>query len=156
LLDSIWALIVPDLVAVFSIVLLLNFFRGIPRELEEAAFIDGAGHWKTLWYVFVPLSMPALATLTLFAAVSQWNQWFDGMIYMKTPDGYPLSTYLQSVVINPDIDFSSITDPELLDQISSRTTKAAQIFLGAAPILLLYPFLQKYFVKGIIMGSVKE
>lgn len=156
LLNTIWALIVPDLVAVFNIVLLLNFFRGIPKELEEAATMDGAGAWTTLWRVYVPLSTPALATLTLFVAVSQWNQWFDGMIYMKTPDRYPLSTYLQTVVIKTDADLASVVDADLLEQISGRTTRAAQVFLGAAPILLLYPFLQKYFVKGIVLGSVKE
>lgn len=156
LLDSIWALIIPGAVPVFSVILLLNFFRGIPRELEEAAFIDGAGHLSTLIRVIVPLSVPALATIMLFTVVGHWNSWFDGLILMNSPDHYPLQSYLQTVVIQKD--FTSLGEEELknLKLISDRTIKAAEIFLGALPVLLVYPFLQKYFMKGIVLGSVKE
>jgi len=156
LTNTIWALVVPEAVAVFNIVLLLNFYRAVPKELEEAGFIDGAGYWKSLWVIYVPLSMPAIATLILFSAVGHWNAWFDGMIYLKKVDQYPLSTYLRTVVLASNVDLSSTTDAKLIAELSSRTLKAAQIFLGALPILLVYPFLQRFFVKGIVLGSVKE
>ena len=154
-MDSIWALVLPGAVPIFNVVLLLNFFRGLPRELEEAAFIDGAGHWTTLWRIMVPLSAPALATLTLFATVGHWNSWFDGLIYMNSPDHYPLQSYLQTVVINRDLTLVSASDMKALTEVSDRTAKAAQIFLGALPILVVYPFLQRFFMKGIVLGSVK-
>ncbi|TMV51875.1 carbohydrate ABC transporter permease [Paenibacillus mesophilus] len=155
IMNTIWALILPHAVPVFSVVLLLNFFRGLPKELEEAALIDGAGPFTIMWRVFVPLSTPALATLALFSMVGHWNAWFDGLIYMHTPEKYPLQSYLQTVIIQQDLQQLSMTDDKLLKLISDRTFSAAQIFLGALPILLVYPFLQKYFMKGIVLGSVK-
>lgn len=156
LLNSIWALILPGAVPVFNVVLMLNFFRGLPKELEEAAFMDGAGHWTILWRIFLPLSAPSLATVTLFAMVGHWNAWFDGLILMNAPENYPLQSYLQTVVINRDFSLVSSADLATLAEISDRTTKAAQIFLGSLPILLVYPFLQRFFMKGIVLGSVKE
>ncbi|MFD0713166.1 carbohydrate ABC transporter permease [Paenibacillus sp. GCM10027626] len=155
LIDTIWALVIPGAVPVFNVILLLNFFRGLPKEIEESAFMDGAGHWKVLWKMYVPLSLPSLATISLFTLVGHWNAWFDGMILMNFPDKYPLSTYLQLVVINSDPMKMSAGDILKFAEISDRTTRAAQIFLGALPILLVYPFLQKYFVKGIVLGSTK-
>jgi putative aldouronate transport system permease protein len=154
LLDSIWALVLPTAVPVFNVVLLMNFFRGLPRELEEAAFVDGASHWEVLFRIYLPLSMPALATLTLFSFVMHWNSWFDGLIFMNSPDNYPLQSYLQTLVIGQDLSQFSM-DAALLQLVSNDTFKAAQIFIGALPILVLYPFLQRYFVKGIVLGSVK-
>ncbi|RXZ80534.1 carbohydrate ABC transporter permease [Paenibacillaceae bacterium] len=156
IMNSIWALVLPGAVPVFNVILLLNFFRGLPKELEEAAFIDGAGQWTTLWRIFVPLSMPALATVTLFATVNHWNSWFDGLIFMNSPANYPLQSYLQTVVINRDLSLVSSADFASLTEVNDRTAKAAQIFLGALPILLVYPFLQRFFMKGIVLGSVKE
>jgi len=155
LINTIWALVIPGAVPVFNVILLLNFFRGLPREMEEAAFVDGASYWTTLWRIYVPLSMPALATLILFTTVGHWNSWFDGLIYMNRPENYPLQSYLQTVVINRDLTLVSNSDLSSLAEVSDRTYKAAQIFLGSMPILVVYPFLQKYFVKGIVLGSVK-
>lgn len=155
LIDTLWALVLPAAVAVFNIILLLNFYRSLPKELEEAAVIDGAGHWLILWKIMVPLSMPAIATILLFTVVHHWNSWFDGMILMNKPSHYPLATYLQSVIIKLDFENMRQSDIYMLGLISDRTSKAAQIFLGTLPILLVYPFLQRYFMKGIVMGSVK-
>ncbi|UKS28725.1 carbohydrate ABC transporter permease [Paenibacillus sp. HWE-109] len=156
MLDTIWALVLTHAVPVYNVVILLNFFRALPKELEEAALIDGAGAWRTLWSVYLPLSTPSLATLTLFATVSHWNAWFDGILFMNTPVNYPLQSYLYTVVVGLDTLIKSNTDLEVLSLISDRTARAAQIFLGALPILVIYPFLQRYFTKGIILGSVKE
>lgn len=155
LIDSIFALVIPGSVSVFNIIVLLNFFRGLPKEIEEAAFIDGASHWRTLWQIYVPLSVPSLATLILFTAVGQWNSWFDGIVLMNSAEHYPLQSYLQTLVVQRNLLEVSFDELMEIAKISDRTTKAAQIFLGALPILLLYPFLQKYFMHGLVLGSVK-
>jgi putative aldouronate transport system permease protein len=157
LLDSIWALILPGAVPIFNVLLMLNFFRGLPKELEEAAWMDGAGHLRTLCSIYLPVALPSIATVTLFSLVGHWNAWFDGMIYMKSPDNYPLATYLQSMLQKVSVMTENVTLEQamLLDQVSDRTTQAAQIFLSVVPILLIYPFMQKYFVHGLVVGSVK-
>ncbi|OUS76564.1 ABC transporter permease [Paenibacillus sp. MY03] len=155
MLDSIWALVIPGAVPVFNVVLLLNFFRNLPREIEEAAFVDGANHWVILFKLFLPLSAPALATLTLFSIVGHWNAWFDGLILMNNPTNYPLTSYLQTVVIGRELSQLSPQDAILMSSISDKTSKSAQIFAACLPVLLIYPFLQRYFIKGIVLGSVK-
>lgn len=155
LLDKIWALILPGAVPVFSVILLLNFFRQVPKELCEAAFIDGAGHWTTLWKVYVPVSTPALATIMLFALVGHWNSWFDGLLLMNNPKNYPLQSYIQTIVVQRNYGSMSREEIQQLAAISDRTLRSAQIFMGSLPIIAVYPFLQKYFVKGIVLGSVK-
>jgi len=157
LLDSIWALVLPGAVPVFNVILLLNFFRRLPKEMDESAKIDGAGAWAILLKIYTPLSMPALATILLFTIVGHWNAWFDGLILMNSPSHYPLSSYLQTIITMPDL--SKMTNPEsgkLLAAISDRTVRAAQVFVGMLPILLVYPFLQRFFIHGIVLGSVKE
>lgn len=155
LLNSIWSLVLPGAVNVFNMLLLLSFFRNVPTGLEDAARVDGAGHFRTLFFIYVPISKPVLATVALFTIVGSWNSWFDGMIYMKT-DRYPLQTYLRTIVYNYDFGSMSLSDQMKLAQMSPKGIKAAQMVLGAIPILLIYPWLQRYFVSGITLGSVKE
>jgi putative aldouronate transport system permease protein len=155
LIDSFWALIIPGALPVFNVILLVNSFRSIPKELEEAAAVDGAGHWTILFKILIPMSAPILATLTLFVAVAHWNAWFDGIIFMNSTAKYPLQSYLQTVIVNPDPRFLSERDLALLQLISNKTTRAAQIFIAMIPIMAIYPFLQRYFVTGIKLGSVK-
>ncbi|KOP69269.1 ABC transporter permease [Bacillus sp. FJAT-18019] len=156
LIDTLGALVLPMAINVFNVILLLNFYRNLPRELEDASRIDGAGHFATLWKIYVPLSLPALATTGLFTMVGHWNSWFDGMLYMNHPENYPLQTFLQTVIIKMDFRFLKSENVELMLQLSDRTSRAAQIFVAAFPILIVYPFLQRFFIKGIVMGSVKE
>lgn len=155
LIDKIWALILPSALPVFNVILLVNFFRNVPGELEEAAYMDGAGHWIMLWKIYLPLSVPVLATVALFVIVGHWNSWFDGLILMNSPARYPLQSYLQTIIINPDPKMLTERDLEILKVINNRTTKAAQIFVAMLPILVVYPFLQRYFTTGITLGSVK-
>lgn len=158
LIDSIWALVLPGSVPVFNMVILLNFFRELPKELEEAAIVDGADHLRIMWKIYVPLSAPAIATVALFILVGHWNEWFNGLIYMNRPEHYPLQTYLQSVVVQTSLsEMNTGSLAEMRDRllISDRTYKAAQIFIGALPIMCVYPWLQKYFTKGITLGGVK-
>lgn len=155
LLNKLGALILPGAVPIFSVILMMNFFRDIPRELEESALIDGASHWKVLWHIYLPLSLPAIATLTLFAAVGHWNAWFDGLIYMTDSNNYPMQTYLRTVVVELDLTRVGVTPQELL-RLSDRAIRGAQIIVATVPILVVYPFLQRYFVSGIRLGAVKE
>ncbi|CAM3170322.1 carbohydrate ABC transporter permease [Paenibacillus lupini] len=155
MMNTIWALVLPGSVAVFNMILLMNFFRATPKELEEAAFIDGAGHFSILFRVYLPLAMPAIATMSLFTIVGNWNAWFDALLYINDYRNYPLATFLQTVIVQQD--FSKLNpDVNELKNISQRTVKAAQIFIGMLPVLLVYPFLQRFFVKGIVLGAVKE
>lgn len=156
MINSILALVLPGAVQVFHVILTLNFFRALPKEMEEAAFADGAGHWSVLFRIFIPVSVPVLATVLLFTMVNHWNAWFDGLILMNSPSKYPLQTYLYNIIVRSNFNLIDPTDMKQLMDINERTVKAAQIIVGALPILLVYPFLQKYFMKGIILGSVKE
>ncbi|GHU21091.1 sugar ABC transporter permease [Spirochaetia bacterium] len=158
--DTIWALVLPGAVPVFSMLVVMNYMRSLPKELSEAAYIDGANHFDTLFRVILPVSTPTIATVALFAFVGHWNSWFDGLIYMAKVDHYPLQTYLQTVVIKPEVFFMNSTNISqslitLLSMVDARTTAAAQLFLGTIPILCVYPFLQKYFASGLVIGSVK-
>ncbi|WP_431087945.1 carbohydrate ABC transporter permease [Paenibacillus sp. 8b26] len=155
LMDSFWVLVLPGAVNTFLVILMLNFFRGIPKEMEEAALIDGAGHFRTLFSIFLPISMPSIATIALFSMVFHWNSWFDGLLYLSNAKDYPLATFLQTVIIQKDMSSMSMS-PKEMELLSQTTVNAAQIFIGAAPILIVYPFLQKFFVKGMTLGSVKE
>ncbi|MCM3173480.1 MULTISPECIES: carbohydrate ABC transporter permease [Paenibacillus] len=154
LMDSFWVLVLPGAVNTFLVILMLNFFRGIPKELEEAALMDGANHFRTLFSIFLPISMPSIATIALFSMVFHWNSWFDGLLYMNNAKDYPLATFMQTVIIKRDMSTMAM-NPKELETISQTTVRAAQIFIGSAPILIVYPFLQRFFVKGMTLGSVK-
>ncbi|MFE5322033.1 carbohydrate ABC transporter permease [Paenibacillus sp. NPDC056579] len=156
LFNTIWALVLPGAVPVFNVILLMNFFRNMPKELSEAGYMDGAGPWYMMLKVFVPLSLPSLATVTLFSIVGHWNAFFDGMIFMRSAENYPLQTYIQQLVVNLNIVELDSTQAELLMKVSDKTLNAAKIVVSMVPILIVYPFLQKYFIHGIMLGSVKE
>ncbi|WP_079912304.1 carbohydrate ABC transporter permease [Paenibacillus sp. 32352] len=156
LFNTIWALVLPGAVPVFNVILLMNFFRNMPKELSEAGYMDGAGPWYMMVMVFVPLSLPSLATVTLFSIVGHWNSFFDGLIFMRSAENYPLQTYIQQLVVNLNIVELDSSQAELLMKVSDKTLNAAKIVVSMVPILLVYPFLQKYFIHGIMLGSVKE
>lgn len=153
--NTIWSLVLPGSLPVFNLVLMLNFFRQVPNELEEASLIDGAGHLRTLVQIYLPVSLPAIATISLFCIVNHWNAWFDGMIYMTTPSKIPMQTYLRSILIEMNVSDMSADDYELYALLANQTVKCSQIIVATIPILCVYPFLQRYFVKGIVVGSVK-
>ncbi len=159
MLDSMWALILPHAVQVFNVILLMNFFRNLPKELSEAAEIDGAGPWYIMLRLFVPLSLPAIATVTLFSIVFHWNSFFDGLILMSKQDHYPLQTYIQTLVAQLSAQAMTSMSPDQLAQamaVSNRTFNAAKIIISMIPIMLIYPFIQRFFIHGITLGSVKE
>lgn len=156
LLNSVWALILPSAVPVYNTILLVSFFRSVPYEIEEAAVIDGANPLRVLLYVYLPCSVPAVATLTLFALVNHWNQWFDGQILMNRMENYPLMSYLQ-VLLNLSKNLEKLSEKEIeeLLRVNLRTFNAAQLVIAMLPMLLAYPFFQRYFVKGLTLGGVK-
>ena len=155
LLNTLGALILPNALPIFLMILMMNFFRAVPKELEESAVIDGASHWRVLWHIYIPLSLPAIATLTLLSAVGHWNAWFDGLIYMTDTANYPMQTFLRTVVVELDLTNVGI-DPRDLQRLSDRAIRGAQIIVATVPILIVYPFLQRYFISGIKLGAVKE
>jgi putative aldouronate transport system permease protein len=157
LMNTIWALVIPPAMAPYNVILMMNFFREIPQELDDAARIDGASHWRRLFQIYIPLSIPAIATLTLFSIVFHWNSWFDGMVLIYDVNKQPLQTFLRSVVIG--LDTSYLAMPQRMQAefllFSERSIRAASVFLAIVPVLVLYPFLQRYFVTGIKLGSIK-
>ena len=159
ILDTVWSLVLPGAIPVFSVILLMNFYKGIPKALEEAALVDGANPLYILLRIYVPLSSPAIATITLFSVVGHWNSFFDGMIYINTPLKMPLQTYIKSLTAQVDYSrLATMTREQVLEQLerSNITFNSAKVVVSMVPILLIYPFLQRYFVTGIVMGAVKE
>lgn len=155
LTNTIWALILPGAVPLGNVILLMNAFRGVPKSLEEAAMIDGGSQWVILLKVFLPVVKPTLAAVTLFTIVGHWNDYFSALVYITDTANYPLQTYIQQL----SVDITEVTDPDKLEQlarISSRTLNSAKIVVSTIPLLMIYPFMQKYFVSGIVVGSVKE
>ncbi|MGC5772031.1 carbohydrate ABC transporter permease [Paenibacillus pabuli] len=159
MLNTIWSLVLPGAVPIFSVILVMNFFAAVPKALEEAAFIDGANALQVLFKVYVPVSIPALATVSLFSIVGTWNDFFSGLIYMTKVSNYPLMTYIQSLNVNiAELLQAGTNSAQLsnLTEISNKNLNAAKIVVAVIPLLLIYPLLQKYFVTGIVVGSVKE
>jgi putative aldouronate transport system permease protein len=154
--NTIWALVIPGAVWAFNITILLNFFRQIPAELEESAFLDGASPWIVLLRIYLPLSTAALATIAIWCTVGHWNDWFSGLIYMDSMKDYPLQTYLQGVIVQPNFDLMDEAQLTLMMRLSRRTFNAAQIVIATAPVITVYPFLQRYFVRGLQLGGLKE
>ncbi|MET7784199.1 carbohydrate ABC transporter permease [Streptomyces sp. NPDC005388] len=153
MLDSYSSLILPVLVNVFNLVVLRGFFQAIPEELYEAARLDGAGDWRVLWSVVLPLSKAALAVVGLFYAVAYWNSWFYASLYLES-DHWPLQQVLRTYVVAG----SGLTDTTVGEGTvnAPQTVQMAVLVIATVPILLVYPFLQKYFTKGVLTGAVKS
>lgn len=155
LLDSYFGIIIGFAVNGFNVILLRNFFEGVPSSFEEAARMDGANEFQILWKVYVPLAKPAIATVALFCIVSRWNGFFWAMVLLQDEEKIPLQVYLRKVIVvlSDDDEFASSL---LTASYSFETVSAAIIVCSIIPVLLIYPFLQKYFNKGILLGGVKE
>ncbi|MFF3706137.1 carbohydrate ABC transporter permease [Streptomyces phaeochromogenes] len=153
LLDSYGSLIFPVLINVFNLVVLRGFFQSIPDELYEAARLDGAGDWRVLWSVVLPLSKAALAVVGLFYAVAYWNSWFYASLYLES-DHWPLQQVLRTYVVAG----SGLTDTATSEGTvnAPQTVQMAVLVIATVPILLVYPFLQKYFTKGVLTGAIKS
>ncbi|HJC92309.1 MAG TPA: carbohydrate ABC transporter permease [Candidatus Mediterraneibacter excrementigallinarum] len=157
LIDSIWSLLLPQAVPIFSCIVMMNFFRGIPEELEESAILDGANPLQVLTKIYLPISKPSIATVTLFSLILHWNSWFDGLIYSNHTTNYPLQSYLQTLVVSTAQSMQNMDADSMLAMMNVNQTnmQCAQIFVSIIPLMIVYPFLQKYFTTGLTLGSVK-
>ena len=158
LIDTIWALIIPGALSVYNMILTRTFIQGnIPNELLEAATIDGCSDMRYLTAVVLPLSKAIIAVVALFSAVGHWNSYFSAMIYINTRTKLPMQVILREILVQNQVDLNSVIDPELAAarmQLSS-VLKFSMIVLSTVPILCVYPFIQKYFIQGVMIGSLK-
>jgi len=157
LLDTYWALILPGATNAFTVLVMKTFFQGLPVSLDEAARIDGAGEPRILWSVVIPLSMPIIATFSLFFMVSHWNEFFGAIIYLSDNAKWPIQVLLRLMVIAGEANIGSENnlDFELTGKVGDNV-KMAAIIVAMIPIVIVYPFLQKHFAKGAMLGSIKE
>ncbi|KZE84382.1 ABC transporter permease [Paenibacillus elgii] len=161
LFDSFWVFVIPSIISVWSMIIFRTFFRGIPAGLEDAARIDGCGYWGTFLRVVLPLSGPVVATLSLFTAIAHWNDWFVASIYINNQDLLPVQALLKQTLdsnIASELTQDSAAQSFLAKR-QSYTTKSltmATMMVTTVPIILVYPFLQRFFVKGVLVGSLKE
>jgi putative aldouronate transport system permease protein len=157
LINSIWSLILPMLITPFNVIIMKNYFRGIPESLAESAKIDGASDFSILFKIYIPLSMPVIATVALWTAVSHWNSWFDALLYITDENKQVMQVFLQRIVVESSTHLleMGVTDASVTS-FTPETVKAATIIITILPILLVYPGLQRFFVKGVTLGGVKE
>ena len=154
--NSLWALIIPTGINTYNLIIMRTSFSALPDSLIESASLDGAGHWRILIRIVVPLSMPVIAVMILYYAVGIWNSWFEASIYIKERTLFPLQLILREILIDNDTTSMTAGSGDASDLMSiAESVKYAVIVFATIPILCVYPFLQKYFVKGIMIGSVK-
>ena len=152
---SIWSLIIPSAISTYNMIIMRTAMASVPASMEESATIDGAGHFRILFSIMIPLTKATLAVIALYYAVSNWNAWFNAMLFLRDKSLYPLQLILREILVQNDTTMMSAGMGE--DQfLIGETIKYATIVVAAAPILCVYPFLQKYFVKGVMIGAVKE
>ncbi|MEC2344569.1 MULTISPECIES: carbohydrate ABC transporter permease [Paenibacillus] len=157
MIDTVWAVIIPGAVNVWNIILSRTFFKGVPNELREAANVDGASEAMIFFRIVLPLSKPIVFVLTLYAFVGQWNAYFDAMIYLDNPNLHPLQLVLRSILIQNQVDPGMIADQLAMAEMKrlSEMIKYAAIVISSLPLVVMYPFFQKYFEKGVMIGSLK-
>ncbi|WP_139996500.1 carbohydrate ABC transporter permease [Paenibacillus paridis] len=156
LINSFWVYIIPSMFSVFNMIIFNSFFREIPEELHESATVDGANEFRIFLSMFIPLSVPVLATVGLWNAVYHWNSFFDAMIFTTKRDLMPLQLLLMKMIREADvISNSQYIPPQVQRKISVQTIRMAAIMVSTVPILCVYPFLQRYFVTGFMVGSLK-
>jgi len=157
MINTLWVLVIPGMIGAFNVLIMRNFFRSIPEELEESARVDGAGYTRIFFQIVIPLSKPVLATIALWVGVGHWNAWFDAMIYVNDPDKQVLQVILRKIVIQNDMsDINNVINSiGKATAFSGRQLQATVIMFSIIPMLLVYPFIQKYFVKGVMIGAIK-
>ncbi|MBO9610078.1 MAG: carbohydrate ABC transporter permease [Paenibacillaceae bacterium] len=153
--NTLWALIVPTAVNTFNLILMRTAFLGIPGEIEDSAHLDGASHLTILFRIFLPLSMPVVAVMILYYGVGHWNSWFNAMLFIRDRDLYPLQLVLRDILVQNDTDGMLVGVDSFDKGLIDVTLKYAVIVVATVPVLALYPFLQKYFVKGVMIGALK-
>ena len=158
LINSIWAMILPTAISTYYLIIMKNYFLNIPQGLLEAAYLDGANEWQVLWKIAIPISKPFLATFALFYCVERWNEWYNAMLYISEQSLRPLQIYLREILINLNSQLSAQAQQMLSSttKVSSTSVQMAAIIITTVPIMLVYPYLQKHFVNGVMVGGLKE
>jgi len=160
MINSYTSLVIPFLIGVYNMIILRTFFMGVPEEIEESAKIDGCNHIRTFFSIILPISGPAIATISLFTAVYFWNEWFNAGIYINNAAKLPIQNYLLNVINSSNYaeQMAKLTGGIgnfTVTSVTTRSLQAATIMVATLPIVMVYPFVQKYFVKGVLVGSVK-
>ncbi|MFD0693433.1 carbohydrate ABC transporter permease [Paenibacillus sp. GCM10027628] len=155
MMNTMWAILVPGAINTFNMIIMRTSFQGIPVSLEESARMDGAGDWKILFRIVIPLSMPVMAVMILWYAVGHWNSYFNALVYLRNREAYPLQLVLREILISNNTDSMMAGGGDDKYAIG-ETIKYAAIMVSTLPIICLYPFLQKYFVQGVLIGAIKE
>lgn len=156
LLNSFWVYIIPALFSYYDVVILMNFFRNVPDSLEESAKIDGAGDWRIFLKIFIPLSMPAMATIALFNGVGQWNDFMTTKLYITDQALYPLQMKLYEIIVQSQTQSMQNIGGSAIIETTTKGVQLATIVITTLPIVVMYPILQRYFISGMMMGAVKE
>ena len=158
LINKVWAMILPTAINTYYLIIMKNYFLGLPDGLFEAAKLDGAGEWTMLWKVAFPLSKPIMATFTLFYAVDRWNEWYNALLYINKKALSPLQIYLRDILTSLNSQLSTQAQQMMgsTQKVSTSAVQMATIVITALPIMLVYPYLQKYFVNGVMVGGIKE
>lgn len=156
--NSIWSMVFPGMISTYYLIIMKNYFVGLPVSLEEAARIDGANEFVVMTRIFIPISKPFMATFLLFYAVERWNEWWNAYLYISDKNIKPLQIYLRDVLVNFNSQLATQAQSIMNSQnkVFIQSIQMATIIITMLPILCVYPFVQKYFVKGVLVGSVKE
>jgi len=156
LMNTIWALIIPGLVSSFNMLIMKTYFENLPHEVEEAAKVDGCGDVSTLTKIVLPLSAPIMATLGLFYGVGHWNSYFAGIMYLSNKTLYPIQVVLRNMIQTPNVSQElALSNPMMLQTLPPETVKMATVVVAILPVLVIYPFLQRFFIKGMLLGAIK-
>ncbi len=157
LTNTLWSVIFSGTVNTFNVIIMRNFFMALPEGLIESAKLDGAGEWRILFNLVLPLSMPIIATITLFYTVGRWNEWFQSMLYLHRAALQTLQNVLRSIVIDARVETSLLNESIMYDRANfSMGLQTATIMVTMLPVMLVFPFLQKHFTKGVLTGAIKE
>jgi putative aldouronate transport system permease protein len=156
MVNTIWAILIPTAINVFNMILMRTFFEGIPESLHESAIVDGAGEWTVLTRIIIPLSMPVMATMFIFYAVGHWNSFFPALIYLNDKSLYPIQIIVRNIVIQGELTTEQMSNGSNEIMLAmAQNVKYAVVFVVILPILMIYPFVQKFFIKGALLGAVK-
>ena len=156
LINTLWSMILPTGINIMYMLIISNYFKSLPPALEESAKIDGATDLRILWSVILPLSLPLLATFTLYYAVERWNEWYNAMLFVRSVENWPLQNVLRTIINDVNMMATQNIPGQAKPDIQGDAIKMSSIIIGMAPIMCLYPFLQRYFLSGMTLGAVKE
>jgi putative aldouronate transport system permease protein len=158
LIDNFWVMVLPGAISIYNVIIMRTYFQSsIPFELQESAMLDGCSNWRILWVIILPLSMPIIAVMVLFYGVGHWNSYFDALIYLRDQAKYPLQLVLRKILVQNQMQqlMNSASESIAQQQVLAEGIKYATIVVASVPVLIIYPFLQRYFVKGVMIGAIK-